>query len=769
MRAKELALAVFAMGWCFCAGAQGQKTNATVLENSGRRAVTVADVIEMTRTGDQSYLDDFMRQGNVAEFSPDGSRFAFVTQKGNLGNNTVEFSLYVFETATVLTSQHAERIATLSSSSNREAITRPKWMPDNDTIVFLGETPGENPQLYRVKCSTRRLEKLTNSPTPVVYFSLSDSGNDFVYVAEIPPEPVISDEMRRHGFAVTTKRWEDLYTNEPAPYDTRRLIYFKNSRMQQAKRVGGVFDLADGEVTDLVKVSPDGHHALIRAYRMGAPPLWSEYRIPITSPISKTCASGDAFGCPSQYLLLDLKDGTLRPLFDAPLTETEEARELFSWTPQNSLLLINALLPLDPADKGDPKRTAVNVYDAEVFPSTGEIKRISERPKPLPALTVRSDMAEPRFVVTPIAAVYGSPFEFRKQNSKWSVSELSWDELEPHLPLRVTLREGINSPPELVAEDPKTKQIATLMDLNPQFRHLKLGRVETVRWQTREGKFGEGQLYYPPDYVPGRKYPLIVQTHGTSRERFWIDGPFSTGFAAQPLASKGFMVLQMALADPYNKGLVPEVERIVGTDKEAPYFMQFLDAAIDYLGKRGLIERQHIGLTGFSRTAYYALYFLTHSHNPIQAAVLADGVNYGYVDCLYYLVRWDSSGCEKMNGGTLPYGNGLARWQATTPTFNLDKINAAVLLQSISGALGEWEILSGMQWLGKPVEMLAIPEGAHVLVKPWERMTSQQGVVDWYSFWILGEEDPSPAKTEQYVRWRGLRAPRSARVSASNN
>jgi hypothetical protein len=29
--------------------------------------------------------------------------------------------------------------------------------------------------------------------------------------------------------------------------------------------------------------------------------------------------------------------------------------------------------------------------------------------------------------------------------------------------------------------------------------------------------------------------------------------------------------------------------------------------------------------------------------------------------------------------------------------------------------------------------------------------------VDWYSFWLKGEEDPEPAKVEQYKRWRELR------------
>ena len=36
-------------------------------------------------------------------------------------------------------------------------------------------------------------------------------------------------------------------------------------------------------------------------------------------------------------------------------------------------------------------------------------------------------------------------------------------------------------------------------------------------------------------------------------------------------------------------------------------------------------------------------------------------------------------------------------------------------------------------------------------------MVSQQGAVDWFRFWLKGEEDLDPAKAEQYTRWRELR------------
>src|SRR5260370_32411953 len=107
--------------------------------------VTVADAIEMTQIGYRPSPDDSSSHTGVVEFSPDRSKFAFVTQKGNLENNTVEFSLLVFQTADAFKSPTPQIIARLASSSSRSAITKIKWMPDNDSIVFLGAQRGEAP------------------------------------------------------------------------------------------------------------------------------------------------------------------------------------------------------------------------------------------------------------------------------------------------------------------------------------------------------------------------------------------------------------------------------------------------------------------------------------------------------------------------------------------------------------------------------------------------------------------------------------------------
>jgi len=109
--------------------------------------------------------------------------------------------------------------------------------------------------------------------------------------------------------------------------------------------------------------------------------------------------------------------------------------------------------------------------------------------------------------------------------------------------------------------------------------------------------------------------------------------------------------------------------------------------------------------------------------------------------------------------GAPPFGNGLSFWLRNSPGFLLDKVQTPLQIQALSpnSILGEWQWFEGLKRLGKPVDMLYLPTGIHILVRPWDRMASQQGTVDWFCFWLKGEEDPDPTKADEYARWRELR------------
>ena len=146
----------------------------------------------------------------MAKFSPDGKHFVVILKKGNLEANTNEYSLVLFQTAEVFQSPEPQVLVSLASSSNRPAIDNVLWLDDNDTILFLGERPGEQTQLYSLKCSSKELTKLTSTATNLTSFVTTASGEVIVYTAKNPVSTFLTESVSRKGIAVTNEDVTDL-------------------------------------------------------------------------------------------------------------------------------------------------------------------------------------------------------------------------------------------------------------------------------------------------------------------------------------------------------------------------------------------------------------------------------------------------------------------------------------------------------------------------------------------------------------------------------
>jgi hypothetical protein len=330
--------------------------------------------------------------------------------------------------------------------------------------------------------------------------------------------------------------------------------------------------------------------------------------------------------------------------------------------------------------------------------------------------------------------------------------------------IQVTREQDLNTPERLYITDSKTQRKSLLLDLNPQFSGLRFASAEIINWQVKNGGKARGALYLPIGYVPGKKYPLVIQTHYFNTDHFLIDGPWGSGYALQALAGRDFVVVQVG-------ELLPEdvFNKLVNTADEAPYAMATYEGLIDYLDARGLIERNRVGIFAFSRTVYYVAYTLTHSNYRFAAAILEDGIDGGYLQYLSYPNL--PKGYDEIYRGR-PFGGASTLW-ANAPGFNLDKVESPVRIMEhgYSGALQQWEWFSGLKLLHKPVDMVILPnpvsEEQHLLKKPWEMLVSQQGTVDWFCYWLKEEEDQDPAKAGQYQRWRQLKKRYSSSDGAS--
>jgi dipeptidyl aminopeptidase/acylaminoacyl peptidase len=665
-------------------------------------------------------------------------------RKGNLEQNTNEYSLLLWQTANVFRSPDPETVLTMSSSSNRTAIGDISWLDDNETLAFLGENPGELHQLYTFSIRTRVLEKVTNHPSNVISYGMTGRGDVAAYVAEEPLGTVFDERSRRQGVIVSSQNLRDLIADQKGgetwSSETQLFLQSRGTRTQRIQ----LLEKIEAGGLDRPLFSPDGKYVVVRSDVPVAdiPAVWKEYANPLLQHwISQGQSTGESWL--ERYDLIDTATGKSRILLDAP--NGPYGSEVAWSTDGSSVAIAGTYLPLDKSYGAERKMRQSTIFVIEMKIFSGEVNKISEEDLKILRWDWKTNCL---ILATGRTSLESNPprVSFCKKEQRWEkVTAKGSDAALPE----IVVEEGMNNPPSILAVDSRSQRRTVLLDMNPQFRDLSFGREEEIKWKGSDGHEVRGGLYYPPDYVPGKRYPLVIQTHGFISDKFWIDGPWTTAFAAQPLAGKEIIVLQ---ADESTVDIDTPME----VDREVASF----EGAIDYLDEKGLIDRNRVGLIGHSRTCLYVMYMLTHSKYHIAAASITDGLDAGYFQYIAFL-NSDVNGTWAIReiNGAAPFGDGLATWVNRSPGFRLSKVQTPLRIMALNGSslLAEWECFAGLSHLGRPVEMTFIKDGSHILERPWDRMVSQQGNVDWFTFWLKDEEDPDPTKAEQYKRWRELR------------
>lgn len=67
------------------------------------------------------------------------------------------------------------------------------------------------------------------------------------------------------------------------------------------------------------------------------------------------------------------------------------------------------------------------------------------------------------------------------------------------------------------------------------------------------------------------------------------------------------------------------------------------------------------------------------------------------------------------------------------------------------------------------VAALLLLDELHTINQPVHRYEIYERNLDWFRFWLQGEQDPDPAKAEQYKRWRELRKMQELQVVSKPN
>ncbi len=743
------------------------------------RLFTVADSIEM-----QTFIDPYPFNPTAlptedVKFSLDNQFFAVVTQRGVLRSNKLECTIWVFEVEAVREYLGGSKtakyrgprgVARMEAVTDDPCISDLVWLP-NGTLAFLGRDNSSDRSLYTVEVNTGALKKLSPDGQDVIQFSIVK--DTIAYTAAVDER-----KLARASEIVLTGRSILSALNWESPRDFSHLGTPAELWVIRDNHASAVIDAATSKpiqlLTDMLSLSPSGRYVAVTQHADLVPEAWVVYR-PAFSEVYRLKASRPGtrnvdllyrLTQPEQYALIDLNTGKVDPV-EAPL-----GGSLLYWGPKKAIwaqdgsriLLANTFLPIANTDESEKRRRVQNPYVSLVDTISRQANCVAvvkqgalDQYSREGTFDYLNDLIwdEVKGKVILSYRTFGDKPDSRGQQEVYTQQNGVWTQVGSTAtvvtaPFWVRVRQDLNEPPALFVADWIGDRSRKLWDPNPQLETINLGDVSVYQWQDATGREWVGGLVKPPNYVPGRRYPLVIQTHGFQRHQFMTVGTFTTAFAARPLAAIGIVVLQTQEATD------------LMTPHEASVNREGYEAAMDHLAADGLVDPERVGLIGFSRTGYYTLEALTKSPKKLAAATIADSDFLGYMQQLLG-VDINAQNSLKKEGiaiyGSVPFGSGLKTWLQEAPAFALDKILAPVRIEvhNSHSLLFNWEVYAALRIQDKPVDLIQLPDAVHIVTKPLERLASEQGDVDWFDFWLNGHEDSDPAKAQQYDRWRALR------------
>ena len=527
-------------------------------------------VVIDTDTGEETQVFEERVQIRSAAFSPDGSTLAFFLRRGD------EYFLHTLDVAS-----NRVREIRLRSDKSIAANSPLLWRPDGRGVL-LGLRTGDWAQISR-----RMYLELTDGPVIVqdsrdsflAWDSLGNRGSlvvpavvdlDSRQVRELLPEGRITDvNQAKDGEFITYTHVSPVKTSYERDKGTEYQIY--------------MLTLDDLGIEPLTEKSEDR----IRAN-------WNE--------------AGNAFAYAADgnvFVRSVFADSAicLTAEHRGPVSDDDTTKLSFSverWRPNGAALLVGS-------------QQGFHVLDTE----TGEIDLVFEKPADddkAPRLDDVNWSPNGRYIYMTYSAqdewerglvrldLHGRRLEnlVRDGNlySQWRFS----DDGE-----RVLYRFSDGDMPEdLYVSDVRMERPVRVTDLNPWLAERKLTRSELIEYLDVDGNTLYGILYYPVDYEPGRKYPLVAEIY----EEF-----FDNGFNHRMnlLANAGFF------------GFRPSVKFEIGYPGEA--WLKAVTTGVNEVIGRGLVDPKKLGVHGTSYGGYATNLLITQTDRFAAAINISGKVN----------------------------------------------------------------------------------------------------------------------------------------------
>lgn len=750
-----------------------------------------------------NFGQQYMLAQDFARFSPDGRHFVIVTQRGIVDSDELQARIWEFDTNEVrqyviagvksgvsaptphLLAQLTARTP-LNMQMPTPTVSHLQWTEDGTSLVFVGRSRTAEGHVYELNVATGALKQLTPNGQDVVDYTRASGILAYIVLPPFTPSPppfervltgssILETLFPREWNTYPPNHWELGVVRNGEP----ELVLDSQTHLPVRLNYNSIVTASQ------LSISPDGRNIIFPRAVSTIPAQWQSYtpdvptmRLKATTPLSSPPIAWES----AEVLnMINLDTGIRSTLLKAPLAVSLSytVQTPITWSENGRQVLIpDTFLPLAGVSEAERlrriARPAIVLYDigthqiTEIAPDESS-NYVSRNGQALD--TIRWDEAQRRVFVHYNYKRSG----YAQQNSGFTqiyqFNGTTWVFAGQHLdnpslrkvvlnsptntPVRISIQQGLNSPPMLFATISGRGRV--LWNPNPQLSDISLGTASLYSWRDGHGHRLEGILMKPPDYIAGKRYPLVIQAHGYDFDPNQFIGTGETcvgygcvftGFVGRAMAAKGFLVLQ-----------TPGLDVSIFTPHDALLQAQAYQALVKKLSDEGLIDPRRVGYIAWSYTGYYALYIMGRFPKLFAAVSITEGTNYDIWNALASVDDTFFTQMVDVMGGQLPFGWGLRGWVENSPFFHYDKVIAPLRILEFgnTSALENWSMYAGLRALNKPVDIIDYANGSHVLVQPREELTAIEENIDWFNFWLEHREDPAPSKAAQYRRWEALR------------
>ncbi|MGC2656928.1 MAG: S9 family peptidase [Bryobacteraceae bacterium] len=278
-----------------------------------------------------------------------------------------------------------------------------------------------------------------------------------------------------------------------------------------------------------------------------------------------------------------------------------------------------------------------------------------------------------------------------------------------------------------------------LTDTTAQVKDWKLGTVEVVSWQSKDGTRIEGILHKPADYDAAKKYPLLVQIHGgptgTSLPTL---SPTEYAYPMQIWLSKGALVLEPNYRGSAGYGAA---FRALNVRNLGVGDMWDVMSGVDSLIAKGMVDQNRMGAMGWSEGGYISAFLTTHT-DRFKAISVGAGIS----DWMTYYVNTDITPFTRQYLHSTPWDD-PAVYAKTSPITTIKQAKTPTLIQQGSNdkrvpVPDSFELYRGLQDQGVTARLILYAGFGHGINKPKSQRALLDANKDWFGFYIWNEPIP---------------------------